>query len=165
MKKQIFSLGLWMFFGFVLVKAIDSILKFIVNAYFHFGLWQEFSFDILLYSTPILSILLYSIISILAIKFSQRKFENFQFESIKFPISLFIVSAIISIFLNPIQYKLSGLVFEKVFSREPEPYGNMEFVEIYGTMTFALETCSWISIIILSIYFYRIYKKSEVETE
>ncbi len=165
MKKQLFSLALWMFFGFVLINAIDSILRFLVYSYFHFGLWKEMRVDFLLYSIPILSVLLYLFTCIFLIKFLLKKTENFKSKNIKFPIGIYVVSTIIAIFLSPIQYKLSNLVLAKVFSKEPEPYENMEFIEIYGTMNFSLETCSWVSIIMLSIYFYRIYKKSETKAE
>lgn len=163
MKKQIASIALWMFFGFVFIKAIDSILKFIVNAYFNFGVWQELSGKFLLYSIPIFTILLYVITNALVIKLLHIKFHDFQFKKMKFHLSIFSVSIFIAIFLNPIQYKLSGLVLEKVFSREPEPYMKMDFIEIYGTMNLSLETCKWLSIIFLSIYFYKIYDKKEQE--
>lgn len=160
MKKQIFILALWMFFGFVLINAIDSILKFLVNIYFNFGLWREWSVDFLIYSIPALSVLLYLITSIFAIKFLQSKSENFQPENARFSKVIFVISIIIAIFLTPIRHELSGLVIAEVFSREPDVYENFEFINIYGITSASLEICSWLTIIILSIYFYRTYKKN-----
>jgi len=165
MKKQLFSLALWMFFGMVLVNAIDSVLRFLVYSYFHFGLWKELTVNFLLYSIPILSVLLYFFTCIFCIKFLLNKTKKFKSKNIKFPLGLYVISTIIAIFLSPIQYKISNLVLAEIFSKEPEPYENMEFIEIYGTMNFSLETCSWVSIIILSIYFYNIYKKNEIKIE
>lgn len=164
MKKQLFSLALWMFFGFVLVNAIHSVLRFIVNIYFYIGIWLELSTRFLNYSIPVLSIIIYILISFLGIKYLNLKSINFELSEIKFPKISYIIAAIIAIFLNPLGNKLSGSVGENIASMESN-YTASEFLSLYGITQASIGVSSWISIIILSIYFYRIYKKSEIEIE
>lgn len=163
MKKQLSSLVLWMFFGFVLVNAIDSILSFIINAYLYIGLWIEFSADFLNYSIPILSVIIYFSASILGIKFINEKANNFKFDEIRFPKTEYILSIIIAIFLSPLGNKLMGLMSEKLSSKVN--YDPSEFLSFYGKTQASISICRWLTIIILSIYFYRIYKKVEIKKE
>lgn len=163
MKKQIFPLALWMFFGFVLVNAIDSILSFIVNVYLYLGLWLEFAEDFLKYSIPVLSVIIYSITTIAVLKYINTKANNFNFVQLKFPKIEYIISVVIAIFLNPLWNKLMGWMSEKLSSKLD--YELSEFLNFYGITQASIGICSWLTIIILSIYFYRIYRKSELETD
>jgi len=164
MKKELFSLALWMFFGFVLVKAIDSALSFIVNAYLHFGLWQELPLLFLSYSIPILSFFLYLLTILFSIKHLKRKSINFDFQQTKFPIVIYLIAALIAIILNPLQSKLMGLYAETTSSRETI-YQVEDMLGLYGITNASTVICSWVAIIILSIYFYRVFKKTEIKTE
>src|SRR5690606_1921210 len=164
MKKQIFSLALWMFFGFVLVNAIDSILRFIIKTYLHLGLWMEFSIDFLYYSIPALSIIIYASASILAIRYLNRRTINFELNEIRFPKEKYILAVIISILLNPITNKLTGLFAENINTMNLD-YEFSEFLKLYGSTEASLGVCGWLTIIILSIYFYKIHKKNKVKTE
>ena len=152
-----------MFFGFVLVNAIDSVLSFIINAYLYLGLWKEFSADFLKYSIPVLSFLLFTITTILVIKYVNQRASNFELNKIRFPKVEYIIAVIIAIFLNPLGNKLLGLMSEKLGTTTN--YEISEFLDLYGTSHASIGICRWVSIIVLSIYFYRIYKKNEVETE
>ncbi|MCB0453977.1 MAG: hypothetical protein KDC62_01150 [Aequorivita sp.] len=163
MKKQIFSLALWMFFGFVLIKAIDSILRFIINGYLYFGLWMEFPPNFLKYSIPVLSVIVYFFATISVLKYINKKANNFKLEELKFPEIEYIISLIIAIFLNPLWNKLMGLISEKLSAKLS--YEISEFLNFYGVTQASIGICSWLSIIILSIYFYRIYKKSEIKID
>src|SRR5690606_10975858 len=113
--------------------------------------------DFLIYSFTTLTIMLYLITAILVIRFLKRELKKIQFENLRPPKkSIFILLIISTIFLSPIQNKLSGLILEDVFSREHEVYENAEFIEIYSIMNVTLENCKWFILIFLSIYFYRI---------
>ncbi len=164
MKKQIFSLALWMFFGFVAVNAADSILRFIIKAYLYFGLWFEFSIDFLSYSIPILGFIIYSLTGILVIKYINHRTINFELSEIEFPKASYFVTALIAILLNPITNKLTGLFAENMVTMNLD-YESSEFLKLYGTTEASLGVCGWLTIIFLSIYLYRIYKKNEIETE
>ncbi len=161
MNTQIFSLALWMFFGFVLIKAIDSILSFLVNAYFHLGIWQEWSVLFLTYSIPVLSFCLYLSTILLSIKYLNEISINFGFQKIKFPIILYSLSVFIAIILNPLQNKLTGLYAQTIFSTD-SIYDNEDLLSLYGITNASTAICAWVSIIVLSIYFYRTYRKSEI---
>ena len=164
MKKQIFSLALWMFFGFVLVNAIDSVLSFIMDIYFYFGLWMELSVSFLNYSIPALSVIIYSITGFLALKYIRNKTIDFELNKIEFPKVSYIIAVIFAIFLDPLGNNLSGLVGENI-SEMRSIYTDSEFLKLYGITHASVVLCRWVSLIILSIYFYRIYKKSELEIE
>lgn len=164
MKKELFSFAFWMFFGFVLINAIDSVLSFIVDIYFYLGIWIELSVSFLNYSIPAFSIIIYSLTSFLGIKYINHKSINFELSEIKFPKISYITVAIIAIFLNPLGNKLSRIVGENIASMDSS-YSASEFLNLYGITHASVGLCGWVSIIILSIYFYRIYKKSEREIE
>ncbi|MBK5213343.1 MAG: hypothetical protein JJE55_06760 [Flavobacteriaceae bacterium] len=163
MNKQLFSLALWMFFGFVLIKAIDSILSFIIHAYFYFGLWMEFSLDFLNYSIPILSVLAYALTIVLVLKYVNQKAIHFEIQKTEFPKVEYIIAIIIVVFLNPLGNKLMGLMAEKI-SLELS-FDDIEFLNLFGLTEASIAICRWITIIILSLYLYGIYKKKELEIE
>lgn len=96
------------------------------------------------------------------IKFLKQ--EKFDFEKTKFPKGIYAIAVIIAITLNPLRNKLSGLVATEIFSKETI-YEPSEYLSLYGTTTAVLGTCSWIALIVLSIYFYRYYKNSERSNE
>lgn len=163
MKKQLFPLALWMFFGFVLISAVDSLLSFIINTYFYFGIWMVFSADFLKYSIPILSVLVYTLTIVLVLKYVNQIAINFELNKTEFPKIVYITAAIIAIFLNPARNKLTGLISEKLAATEH--YETLEFYRFFGITQSSIAICRWTAIIILSIYFYRIYKKKEIKTE
>ena len=152
-----------MFFGFVLVNAIDSILSFIVNIYFYFGIWMDFSAVFLNYSIPILSVFVYTLTIVLVLKYVNQKAINFELNKTEFPKIAYITTAIFAIFLNPTINKLIGLISEKLAATVH--YETIEFYRFFGITQSSIAICRWIAIIILSLYFYRIYKKSEIKTE
>ncbi|QQX77058.1 MULTISPECIES: hypothetical protein [Aequorivita] len=164
MKKQLFPLALWLFFGFVLINAIDSVLRFIIKAYLYFGLWTELSFNFLKYSIPVLSTIIYGTITVLTIKYIKLRTVDFNIREIKFSKRKYILAVVISIFMDPITNKLSGGFGENIDKMNLD-YELSEFLNLYGTTEASLGVIGWLTIIVLSIYFYRIYKKSELETK
>lgn len=162
MKKQIFILALWMFVGFVLIRAIDSILSFIISLNFYLGIWFEFPIGFINYSIPILSIIIYALTTVLTLKYLNKKAVNFDLNKIEFPKVVYIIAVIIAIFLNPIKNRLSGFIGEIISSMDLN-YTASEFISSYGMMHATIGLCRWAAIIILSIYFYRIYKNSEIK--
>ena len=151
-----------MFFGFVLVKAIDSVLSFIVYAYLHLGFWQEFSVLFLSYSIPILALAVYALTILFFIKQLKLISINFDLQRAKFPLFLYLSAVVIAILLNPLQSKFTGWYAETFSSRETI-YKFEDILSLYGITNASTVICAWVAIIVLSIYFYRIYKKSELE--
>lgn len=69
----------------------------------------------------------------------------------KFPKKLFIVLAVIAIFLNPITNKLSGLYAEH--STAMENIDISDYFQVYGWMTVGIHSSRWLVLIILTILF------------
>lgn len=164
MKKQLFSLALWMFFGFVLVNAIDSILSFIVSVYSYSSLYLKLSLNFLYYSIPILTFILYSIPALIFIKYLNKKSVDFNLDKIKLPYVIYIIAIITTILLNPIQNYILEIFSEDFYSLN-SPYEPGGIISVLQVMWSSIGICQCLSIIILPIFFYRIYKKSEIETK
>ncbi len=164
MKKQGFSLALWMFFGFVLINAIDSVLNFIINIYTYGCIYLKFSVNFLYYSIPILTLILYSISSIIFIEYLNKKTIDFKLDKISLPIVSYIIAIILITLLIPIQNYLLGFLSVDFYSLH-SPYAGGEIFNVLGIMWSSIGICQCLAILILPIYFYRIYKKSVIETE
>ena len=151
MSKENVLLVLWIIFGFVFISGIDSILFFITYLVYFTKTEIGLSYQIMTFSMPIFTLILYILITFLIYK---RLKLNSNLKGIyltKFPKKLFIGLALIAIFLNPITNKLSGLF--AAHSTMMETIDPSDFLQVYGWMNMGIGFSRWIVLIILTILF------------
>lgn len=132
-------------YGFVIITAIDSVLRFIVYLIFYGEIELSFQNNIIIYSIPIITVALYFITAFFIIK-KVNKTPNL----IVLSKGKFILLSFIAIFLNPITNKISGLFGEY---RSTGDLSIAEYLSSYGMMVFILNLSSWLVLIFIVLYF------------
>ena len=160
------SLIFWGIFSFVLIRAIDSILYFIINILFLIGIQSKLASDLLFYLIPIISLILYTITTIIVLRKLNIKALCREIYPNKLNITLFILLVVIGITLNPLVNKLSGFYIENqyeiVISENYLTIG--QWLHLNGWMDFVIEVSRWIIIIILGVLYWKKNKKTNHNT-
>ena len=156
------SLIFWGIYSFVFIRAIDSILYFIINILFFVGIQSKLASDLLVYLIPIISLILYTITTIIVLRKLNIKALRREVYPNNFNITLFILLVVIGITLNPLVNKLSGYYienqYETVISENYLTIG--QWLHLNGWMDFVIEVSRWIIIIILGVLYWKKNKKT-----
>ena len=108
MDKEKTLIVLWIIFGFVFIKAIDSILYFVIHL-MYFGLAElEVSYNVMTYIFPILTFILYSLTAIFLVRRLNNNSNHYLLQLDNFPMKIFIISTAILV-LYPLTNKLFGI--------------------------------------------------------
>lgn len=149
MNKENVLLILWIIFGFVFISGIDSILYFIVYLLYFAKSELGLSYAIMKYSMPIVTLILYLLTTFLILKKLKLTSNSLGIYLTKFPKRIFIILAVITLILNPITNKLSGLYAEH--STRAENFDISDYFQVYVWMTAGIYFSKWLVIIIIAI--------------
>ena len=161
MNKENVLLILWVIFGFIFISGIDSILYFVVYLIYFAKSELGLSYEIMKFSMPIITLILYTLTTLLIFKKLKLNSNSEGIYLTKFPKTIFIVLALIALTLNPITHKLSGLYAEH--STRMENIDASVFLQVYGWMTSGIYFSRWLILIVLSILF--IKKLNRIENK
>jgi hypothetical protein len=159
MNKENILLVLWIVFGFVFISGIDSILYFITYLVFFTKSELGLSYEIMNFSMPIFTLILYILTTFLIYKRFKLNSNTKGIYLTKFPKKIFIGLALIAMFLNPITSKLSGLYAEHSTPIEYTNYSDLLVVN--GWMNMGIGFSRWLVLIILTILFLKKLKLYE----
>ena len=145
---------IWIIFGFVFIKAIDSILYFFTHIVYFSELEFDINFIIAKYSIPIITFLSYIIITFILLRKikSNSDIDGIYFN--EFPKNSFLILATIAIFLIPITNKLSSLYTEHHL--ELHNINSSDYLEVYNWMHTGLLISRWLILITLIIIYLKI---------
>ena len=156
MKKENTLLILWIIYGFVFVRAIDSLLFLFTNLVY-FGTSQIGIPDSnLKFIIPIFTLLSYAFTAIFILKKLNTNSNSIGIYLTEFPKRLFTVLILIAIFLNPITNKLTGLFAE--YNAQVLGGNAKGFIDLYGSMQVGLGFSKWITLIVMAFIYYNRYK-------
>jgi len=160
MKRENLLLVLWLLFGFIFIKAVDSTLYFIINTIYILELELDSSYLFVKYSMPLITFALYLFTTLLLLKKIRTTSNSEGIYLTKFPTKNFIILISTAILLIPLTHKISGLYAER--SYRLENFSNFsELLEVYGLMHLGIGVSRWIIIIGLVVLFLRKYKHLE----
>jgi len=151
MDKENIKILLLIIFGFAFISAIDSLLGFIVFLIFILSSELGISYYFLNFFLPIISLVLYSLTTLLFIKTKYLKSVSKNIFLFKNSIIAFIGFVIIALIMNPIRSKLSALYLENKV--ELENYSLADYYEVLGWMYFGENFSLWLILFILIISF------------
>jgi hypothetical protein len=130
MNKENILLVLWIIFGFIFITAIDSILYFIIHL-LYFGLAElGISYNIMTYSFPVITLILYSLTAFYLLKRIKTKSKASGIYLTEFPKKLIIILSVVIIILTPLTNKLSGIYAESISESTLLEMG--EYLKFYG---------------------------------
>lgn len=142
---------LWIIFGFIFITAIDSILYLITYLLYFVKFELGLSLEIMYYSMPISTLILYVLTTFFIFRRLKVKSNIEGIYLINFPKKVFIGLALISLVLNPITNKLSGLYAENLVSTHD--FEVSEYFGLYGMMTLGINSSRWLIFIVLIMLF------------
>lgn len=161
MKKENSLLILWIIFGFVFVKSIDSIL-FLFTHLVYFGTSTiGIPYYILKFIIPIITLTSYILATTLILRKLKTHSKSDGIYLTEFPKRAFTVLILITIFLNPITNKVSGLFAEYNVTAQSE--NATDFINFYGWMHFGLGFSRWIILIVLAYIYFNKYNSELIK--
>jgi hypothetical protein len=163
MKKENTLLILWIIYGFVFIRAIDSLLFLFTNLVY-FGTSQIGIPDSKLkFIIPVITLLSYAFTAIFVLKRIKTNSNSTGIFLSEFPKHLFTVLILIAIFLNPITNKLTGLFAE--YNTTVLSGNGKEFVDLYGSMQVGLGFSRWITLIVMAYIYYNRYNMESIKSK
>lgn len=161
MKKENTLLILWIIFGFVFIKAIDSVL-FLFTHLVYFGTSEiGISYNILRFIIPSITFASYILATTLLLKKLRANSKSAGIYLTEFPKRLFTILILIAIFLNPITNKLSGLFAE--YNATSQSGNATEFIGFYGWMHFGIGFSRWLILIVLAYIYFNKYSSELIK--
>lgn len=157
MKKENRLLILWIIYGFIFIKAIDSILYFFTHVVYFSELELDVNFIIAKYSVPIITFIIYNAVTFILLKKINTDSDSKGIYLNQFPKKSFLILATLAIFLLPITNELSSL-----YTRHHLEFHNTssnDYLEVYGWMHTGLLISRWFVVITLIV----IYLKKKPE--
>ncbi len=162
MNKKNYLLILWIIFGFVFVLAVDSLVYLIIYIIFHIKLVFGLRHEIMLFSMPIITLLLYGLTTFFILKKIRLKSGIDGIYLTNFPKRAFIVLALIAIFIKPIISKLAGL-FAEDFTYLGGTMG--EYLAIYGWLHASIAFSKWLVLISVVIIYLKYLNLQDKKTK
>lgn len=161
MRKENILLILWVIFGFVFVKSIDSIL-FLFTHLVYFGTSKiGIPYNILRFIIPIVTFSSYVLATTLILKKLKTSSKSDGIYLTEFPKRTFIILVLIAIFLSPITNKLSGLFAE--YNATTQSENATDFIDFYGWMYFGIGFSRWIILIFLAYIYFNKYNSELIK--
>ena len=161
MKKENTLLILWIIFGFVFIKAVDSVL-FLITHLVYFGTSEiGISYNVLKFIIPTVTFVSYILATTLLLKQLKANSKSTGIYLTDFPKRLFTILIIIAIFLNPITNKLAGLFAE--FNAINQSGNATEYINFYGWMHFGIGFSRWIILVILAYTYFNKYNSELIK--
>jgi len=161
MKKENTLLILWIIFGFVFVRAIDSLL-FLFTHLVYFGTTViGIPYDILKFIIPAITFASYILAVTILLKKLKTNSKSTGIYLNEFPKRLFTVSILIAIFLNPVTHKLSGLFAE--YNAVNLSENTIEYLTLYSWMNIGINFSRWIILIALAYIYFDKYKAEVIK--
>ncbi len=151
MRKENTLLILWVIFGFVFIRAFDSVL-FLFTHIVYFGTSKiGIPYYVLKYFIPIFTFLSYISATSLTLRRLKMNSKSNGIYLTEFPKQIVTPLILIAIFLQPITNKLAGLFAE--YNSTAQSENATDFIDFYGWMYFGIGFSRWTVLIVL-VYIY-----------
>lgn len=113
MNNEFTKIASWLFFGFLIVTAVDAIIYTLVHASFFLGVGSGISPAIIEVAVPLLTLFLYIISAHFVVKRIKAKLPTNTKVVEKFPNPKFWIGTLVIILLYPVTSLLSGVAWQK----------------------------------------------------
>lgn len=161
MKKENTLLILWLIFGFVFIKAVDSVLFLFTNLAYFGASVIGIPYKILRVIIPVITLVSYVSTAFLLLKKLKLESRLVGIYLTEFPKHLLIKLFLIAIFLNPITNKLSGLFAEHFTINQS---GNInDYIDFYGWMIAGIGISRAVVLVGLTIIYFNKYNSEKLK--
>lgn len=161
MKEENRLLIIWVIFGFVFIKSIDSILYFLSNLIMTVEILLNISFLILKYSYATITVFLYLLTTIIIIKKLKATSELNGIYLTQFPKKTFLILSVIAIILPGLSNYLTGTYTFQILDEyiEINNLTKADYFSIYGFYKSTLILSNFAMYISLIVGFFYLLKR------